>query len=164
MVFLALLRDPSLFHRGLHPAGEAVGRAGDVLLDPAAVLPAMARQVAGALGLLSPGVQALLLAAGRGCADPRLYWRSADQRLARGRRPGRRRLLLSSLPGDPAAGFFLRDAAAAADLDLGERAAWGSGGGCADGAEKSAPHHHADRRLRGQAATCVSFSDSSARS
>src|SRR6476469_1387122 len=38
MVFLAVLRDPPLVHRRLHPAGEAVGRAGDVRLDPPAVL------------------------------------------------------------------------------------------------------------------------------
>ncbi len=65
MVFLAVLRDPALVHGRLHPAGEAVGRAGDVRLDPAAVLPAVARQLAGPLGRLPPGVQALLLAAGR---------------------------------------------------------------------------------------------------
>ena len=52
MVFLALLRDPARLHRRLHPAGQAVGRAGDVRLDPAALLPALARQVAGALGQL----------------------------------------------------------------------------------------------------------------
>ena len=60
--FYAILRS---LHARLHPAGQAVGRAGDVRLDPAAVLPAVARPVAGALGLLSAGVQALLLAAGR---------------------------------------------------------------------------------------------------
>ena len=63
MVFLAVLRDPARLHGRLHPAGQAVGRAGDVRLDPAAVLPAVARQVAGALGQLPAGVQALLLAA-----------------------------------------------------------------------------------------------------
>src|SRR4051794_11974693 len=72
MVFLAVLRDPSLVHGRLHPARQAVGRAGDVHLDPAAVLPAVARPVASALRFLSPGVQALLLAARDRRPDPRL--------------------------------------------------------------------------------------------
>jgi hypothetical protein len=44
------LRDPARLHRGLHSAGEAVGRAGDVRLDPPAVLPAVAGHVTGGLG------------------------------------------------------------------------------------------------------------------
>ena len=65
MVFLAVLRDPALLHRRLHPSGQALGRAGDVRLDPAALLPAVARQVAGEVRVLPPAVQALLLAARR---------------------------------------------------------------------------------------------------
>ena len=62
MVFLAVLRDPARLHRRLllHP-GQAVGRAGDVRLDPAVVLPALARQVAGAFGPLSAAVPQVLL-------------------------------------------------------------------------------------------------------
>ena len=60
--------------------GQAVGRAGDVRLDPAAVLPAVARQVAGALGQLPADVQALLLAAGRSTC-----WCSATAAAARDR-------------------------------------------------------------------------------
>jgi ubiquinol-cytochrome c reductase cytochrome b subunit len=66
MVFLALLRDPARLHGGLHPAGQAVGRAGDVRLHPAAVLPDLAGPLADPLDQLSPGVQDLLLGAGRG--------------------------------------------------------------------------------------------------
>ena len=92
--FYAILRE---LHGRLHPAGQAVGRAGDVQLDPAAVLPAVARQVAGPLGQLPAAVQALLLAAGDRRAHPRL-----GRRLRRRRRSGSRsarspRLIISSI-------------------------------------------------------------------
>ena len=96
MVFLAVLRDPPLLHDRLHPAGQAVGRAGDVRLDPAAVLPAVARQVAGPLGHVPAAVQALLLAAGDRRADPRLRRRGADQLVARRRSARPPRLIISS--------------------------------------------------------------------
>jgi hypothetical protein len=51
------LRDPARLYRGLHSASEAVVRAGDVRLDPPAVLPAVAGHVIGAIGPLSPSVQ-----------------------------------------------------------------------------------------------------------
>ena len=96
MVFLAVLRDPALVHRRLHPARQVVGRAGDVRLDPAAVLPAVARQVAGPLGQLPAGVQALLLAAGDRRDRPWLCRRSADHAVPHRARPDRRRLIISS--------------------------------------------------------------------
>ena len=134
MVFLAVLRDPALLHRRLHPAGQAVGRAGDVRLDPAAVLPAVARQVAGALGHLPPAVQAFfwLLVAGRGRA--RLLRRGADQlrcAIALGQIAAAYYFL--ALPGDPAARLGVRDAAAAAELDHRARAARRRSGGCTGG-------------------------------
>src|SRR3546814_21161295 len=71
MVFLAVLRDPARLYRGFPlDSGKAVGRDGDVRVDPAAVLPALARYLACALGELPPAVQAVLLAADRRCADP----------------------------------------------------------------------------------------------
>src|SRR5437868_9530199 len=117
MVFLALLRDLEILHRRLCPAGQAVGRAGDVHVDPAALLPAVDRQVAGALGKLPSGVQALLLAAGARRADPWLCRRSADQHLPDCAWSGRGGLLLPPLPGDPAADLGIRNAAAAAEVD-----------------------------------------------
>ena len=118
MVFLAVLRDPALPSPSTSSwTGEAVGRAGDVRLDPAAVLPAVARPLAGPLGQLSAGVQALLLAAGRRRPDPRLCRRRAARRCRTCARPDRGGLLLPPLPGDPAARLGVRDAAAAAELD-----------------------------------------------
>ena len=109
MVFLAVLRDPSRLHRRLHPAGQAVGRAGDVQLDPDPVLPAVARPVAGPLGHLSAGVQAFLLAAGRGHLRPRLVRRrGGDADLRRGQ-PAGGGLLFRALPHHPAAGVGVRD-------------------------------------------------------
>src|SRR6478672_8723220 len=124
MVFLAILRDPPFVHGRLRPPCEAVGRAGDVPVDPAAVPPSLARQVAGAVGKLSSGVQAVLLAARRRCRHPGLCWRGANQPGTDRARPGGGGLLLPALPRDPAAGLGVRNAAAAAELDLGERAAW----------------------------------------
>src|SRR6478672_1954126 len=138
MVFLAVLRDPSLVHGRLHPAGEAVGRAGHVRLDPAAVLPALARPLARSFGKLPPGVQALLLAVGRRYSDPRIHWRSADHLVANRSRPGCCGLLLPSLSRDPAPGLGVRDAVAAAALDFRERAARRSGRGGSAGANEAA--------------------------
>ena len=138
MVFLAVLRDPSLVHGRFRPAGQAVGRAGDVQLDPAAVLPPVARQVAGPLGLVPPGVQALLLAAGHRRVDPRLCRRRADQPVARRLGPGRRGLLFPPFPRDPAAGFGVRNAAAAAEFDFRQRSSRRGGGGGAGWGRRSA--------------------------
>ena len=72
-------------------------------------------------GSLPAGVQALLLAAGHRRAGPRLCRRRADQPVPDRARPGRGGLLLPPLPGDPAAGLGVRDAAAAAELDHASR-------------------------------------------
>src|SRR3546814_6785916 len=81
MVFLAVLRDPARLYRGFPlDSGKAVGRDGDVRVDPAAVLPALARYLACALGELPPAVQAVLLAADRRCAAPGLLRRRAGRR------------------------------------------------------------------------------------
>ena len=65
MVFPAVLRDPAGVHLQLPvDPGQAVGRDGDVRLDPAAVLPAVARYLAGALGQLPADVPQVLLGAG----------------------------------------------------------------------------------------------------
>src|ERR1043165_1654884 len=122
MVFLTLLRDPPFLHGGLRSAREAVGRAGDVLLHPAALLPAVDRQVAGAFGILPPGVQALLLAAGDRRDPARLCRRSADQRPQRRARPDRSGILFPPLPRDPAARFGLRDSGPASEFDQRKRA------------------------------------------
>ncbi len=62
MVFLALLRDLARLHRGLFLCPrEAAGRAGDVQLDPDALLPALAGYLAGAFGQLSSDLQEVLL-------------------------------------------------------------------------------------------------------
>ena len=95
MVFPAVLRDPEGVHGRLHPARQTVGRAGDVRLDPAAVLPAVARPLAGPLGPLPPGVQALLLDPGGRRAGPRLG-RRRDRRRRRWSRSARSRRLIIS--------------------------------------------------------------------
>ena len=123
MVFLAVLRDPALVHLRLHPAGEAVGRAGHVQLDPAAVLPAVARHLAGALGLISPGVQALLLAAGDRRHPARLGRRRCADAAQERDQPDRGGLLFPSLPHRPAADLALRNAAAVAEFHFRKRAA-----------------------------------------
>src|SRR5206468_2303291 len=96
---------------------KTVGRAGDVRLDPAAVLPAVARQIAGSLGFLSADVQTLLLAAGHRRGDPGLCRRSADQLVADSARSGGGGLLFSSFPGDPADRLGVRNARPAAEFD-----------------------------------------------
>src|SRR3546814_1673145 len=79
MVFLAVLRDPARLHLQLPvDPGEAVGRAGDVRLDPAAVLPAVDRQFAGALGQVPPDLPHLLRH-----PDPRYPGAGLVRRLAR---------------------------------------------------------------------------------
>ncbi len=75
MVFLALLRDPARLHRRTSswvPA-KLLGRAGDVRLDPAAVLPALARQVAGAFGAtIGRSIKRFFWMLVADVADPRL--------------------------------------------------------------------------------------------
>ena len=136
-------------------AGQAVGRAGDVHVDPAALLPAVARQVAGAFGQLSAGVQALLLAAGARRPDPRLCRRSADQPVPDRARPGRGGLLFHPFPRDPAVGLGVRDSAAAADVDQRIRASRGGSGGSAGRADSNARRlgRNGNGRVRGQAGT-----------
>src|SRR6185437_14721463 len=102
MVSAALLRDPEVVHRRLHPPREAVGCAGDVQLDPAALLPALDRQVAGPFGHLPTVVQAVFLASGDRRSRARLGRRLSRQAADGGRGTNRRGLLFPSLPGDPA--------------------------------------------------------------
>src|SRR5215211_3702166 len=114
MVLLALLRDPSRLHGGLHSAGEAVGRAGHVRVDPDPVLPALARPLARPFGIVPAGVQAFLLAADRGHPDPRLVrWRRGDSNLRRDQ-PAGSGILFRTLPHHPAADLGIRTAASAA--------------------------------------------------
>src|SRR6185437_16168783 len=139
MVFAAVLRDPALVYGGLHPAGEAVGRAGDVQLDPAAVFPAVARPLARAVRRLPAGVQALLLAAhhrrDRAWLGRRIAGEAADGR----RRPDRIGILFPPFPRHPAVGLGVRNAASAAAID---QRIGASRGGSRSGADwiKTASH------------------------
>ena len=129
MVFPALLRDPQVVHLQLpvHPR-QAVGRDGDVRIDPAPVLPAVDRSLAGALGELPAGLSLVLRGAGDRRRDPRLSRPGARHADGRAAQPDLRGLLLLALSHHPAAGLAFRDAAAAAQLDLRVRAARREGG------------------------------------
>src|SRR5690606_7876367 len=116
--FLALLRDSARLHGGfLLRSGEAAGRARDVRVDPAAVLPALAGHLSGAFGQLSPDLQEVLLdpRPRRGCAG--LLRRRASGRALCDDLPGRCGLLFRALPDRSSADLALRKAVAAAELD-----------------------------------------------
>src|SRR3546814_19302319 len=102
MVFPALLRDPEGVHLQLPvDRREAVGRHRDVRIDRVAVLPALARQLAGQIVDLSSAVPHLLLDPRRRRAAPRLVRYAARGTALGDPQPAGCDLLFRSLPGYP---------------------------------------------------------------
>ena len=102
--------------------GEAVGRAGDVQRHPAAVLPALARHVAGQVEQLPADGADRVLGVRRRRRGARLLRRPARRPAVAGAEPDHRGLLFRALPDHPAADQPDREAAAAAQFDLGSGA------------------------------------------
>src|SRR5690348_11557581 len=101
MVLPAVLRDPALDPEQAH------GRDRVVLVDPDPRLPALARHLEGAFGALSPAVQAVLLAVGRGLHRARLARLQAAGGAVRHPLASLYRVLLRVLPDHPAAARHL---------------------------------------------------------
>ena len=116
MVLPAVLRDPA------RDPEQARRRRRDVRLDPGARLPALARHLAGEVGVVSPALPAVLLGVRAGVPRARLARLEAGRRRLRDRGAHPHRLLLHPLPHHLAAARPDRDAAAAAELDLGSGA------------------------------------------
>ncbi len=116
MVPAAVLRDPALDPLQARRRDRDVRRAGGP------VLPAVARHLEGPLGRLPPGLQGVLLDLRAGLRRSRLGRLAAAGGLGGHHRPHPDDLLLRALPHHSAAARHLRDAAAAAEFDLGRRA------------------------------------------
>src|SRR3546814_13459105 len=106
MVFLALLRDSARLHLQLPvDRRKAVGRDRDVRLDRAAVLPAVARQLAGQVVDLSAALSQILLGARRRRADPRILRQEPGGAALCDPEPARGVLLFRPLPDHPSYSF-----------------------------------------------------------
>src|SRR5262245_54838171 len=120
MVLPAVLRDAALDHlQHRTDRLEAGRRPRHVRRHHRAVLRALARYLEGALGCLSPLVQAVLLAVRRQCHRPRLARLASCRRYLRDHVAAWHSLLLRLLPGDHAGSRPRRDAAPLAQLDYG---------------------------------------------
>src|SRR5215211_5675515 len=109
---------PSLLRYSPRHSAQALRRARHVWFHPDFVLLALARYVAGALGHLSPDLQAVLLAV-RVCRHrSRLSWLQAAGGRLCSRGTHSHRLLLPAIPGDIAARRASRETQTIAAVDF----------------------------------------------